>query len=297
MQYLLLNFNILVKAIVNLATIILVFVLIMQLNSCSNERPRVSTVIEVDDGDNVEDDEEDIDICARSEGSYRSECQEPTFFYEIIQNYKINDSSRSQRRLDNEQYIIFWARPGGVYKWKARFVPEESYFSSRQIRFIVNEDELPDVIEYKKSSSSSKEVSFEVNLDDTLEDEDGVEITAQQWLEDSSEKIGEIEVEVQDVSYCFLQNRINRDVSASQVDCNNPDIDGSNYRSNTIFIPYNLDFDGERSQLFCSVSETASSLASDVIPRLLITVVGELANHVYNGGACYGKKSSSPIRR
>ena len=252
----------------------------LMITSCS-EKPEVNNIVEYpEEEDDDDDDYYDIDICGRSDGYSRRECQTPEFYYEVTHNYEKGESSRS--RSDDDQYIAFWALPGKTFIWKASLIPEDSHSQSRHVRFIINEDQLPPVIKPRRSSRRSKEVSFEVNLEDPIEDEDGVDIDPEDWLEEEDQAEGLIEIEIQDVSYCYLQNRINRDSSASQVDCNDPDISASNYRSQILEIPYHLNYDKNLNDIVCSSVKAASSFTGDIIGAILESA-GRIAATIITG--------------
>ena len=174
--------------------------------------------------------------------------------------------------------------------------------TSRQMRFVIDEDELPKgIIELNVQPRSNGSASFHVDVskiyedkndkqwcyiedaekhEDAFKQKDDLEggdncTTLQKWLKKKDNKEGEIPVDIQDISYCYLQNRINKDVASNQVDCSDPGIGTSYYRTSTLYVPYVLDHDGAASSLFCSFTDGVGAHNVGVNPWIgVISSVG-----------------------
>ena len=236
------------------------------LAACHDDDPDSLSDYDYDDDDDDRDRSRyGIDICGDPDSYYRSECRTPEFRYEITRNEERSSSdgrrSSSGNRNDDDDHALpfFWGRKGFTYRWEAKFLTKDDNDEfSRQMRFVVREDELPPPITLPSSSRSSKSVSFDVDLQDSVPDpedpdDDTRYIDIEEWLEDNAR--GEIEVEVQDITYCKLQNRINRDVPSSQVDCDDEDEDETYFRSTYLSIPYHMNCYGHSDKLFNHITK------------------------------------------
>ena len=233
------------------------------------------------------------DICGTSEGYHRHECSKKEYLYEITRNERVDGKLKD--KLVDGTYYTFWSQLGAKFRWEVEFIPKDGE-TSRQMRFVVSEEELPPPVKLQRQPKSSNSAAFSVDLtnqtgcydgsdqeedDEDNEDEEDVEDveceSLKKWVKNPNNKEGNIHVFVQDVSYCYLQNRRNKDIASNLVDCSDPDIGSSYYRTSTVDVPYILDFNGTYSQLFCSVTDGIGAVSSTLNPWVgVVTAVGRV---------------------
>ena len=224
-------------------------------------------------------------FCASEDFLDSNKCRMPKFSFEITENEKKGKTENTNiARVGFKQagYNFFWGKPGAQYRWRLRIVPDRDPGSSRQFRYVL-QDDLPSVINVSHHSNTSERISFDVNLEDPVTDDSGdedVEVPIREWVSDN--KTGNIEIEVQDVSYCEMQNRINSDVSNNQKDCS--DTSGNYFRAETLTIEYDLDFDGAEHNFICQ----SGNLIKDTIDSPLINTLSNIAT------ALTAKKDCTP---
>lgn len=227
-------------------------------------------------------------FCASEDFLDSNKCRMPKFCFEITENEKQgeNNENTNLARAGYKQgaYNVLWGKPGAKYRWRLRIKPDRDPGSARQFRYVL-QDDLPSVIDASHHSHTSERISFDVNLEDPITDDSGdedVEVPIREWV--SKNKTGNIELEVQDVSYCEMQNRINSDVSNNQKDCS--DTSGNYFRAETLTIEYDLDFDGAQHNFICR----SENLVKETLDIPILNTITGIATGLAN------KKSCNPPR-
>ncbi|MCY4380910.1 MAG: hypothetical protein OXC40_05015 [Proteobacteria bacterium] len=217
-------------------------------------------------------------ICSSPEGSQHPECEAIQFNYKILQNTRTDKNDRNsltQKMLSDkkQQYLVLWAKLGGQYKWTIEFIPKNCGQNSRVFRFIPVKNPVIEsgIIQPMEGSAYSRELSFAVNLKSR---EDVGEESFDGYIRDNGGYVNELEIKVQDVSYCLLEQRNN---SGEQVDCHNPNLDDVYFRTDVLRVPYKLNFDGRQQDILCNAAAVAKSVGNVV--NLGVTAVQTLAGH------------------
>lgn len=272
--------------------------------ACGSDREPIDPrEINIDNQYPAYNDDEDEDICATSSGYERHECRLPEYSYEVVRNDCLSCEGNQALTDGDGSYYILWSKAGKKYRWEVDFVPVDGR-TSRQMRFLVDEERLPDMIHLDRQPRSSASASFIVDLDygDDIcfdrygkifrekevpgdeshpcntNDAAGSNIcnaaiyagdnckTIDAWLKEERNNQGAINIAIQDISYCYLQNRINKDVPSNQVDCADPEVNSSYFRTSSLQVPYILNHKGEAAHFLCSVTGTIGAQSGGASP-------------------------------
>ncbi|MCY4380361.1 MAG: hypothetical protein OXC40_02165 [Proteobacteria bacterium] len=223
------------------------------------------------------------DVCSTASGYNRPECQPVEYEYRVIGN-TCTTCADSNDVVDillddpDRRYSVLWTnvmKDGNKYEWTIEFVPKDCAQTSRAMRFIpierfpvgtsrgtgapdtgdtVEDDEGQQIIEApikpRRNSNFSTEMVFDVDT-----------TPINNMPKNDPDLEGDIEIKVQDVTYCQRQNRVNRDVSNNQVDCSNAQLDDSYFRTDIIRVPYKLSrTNWNTAELVCDAVSVANSL-------------------------------------
>lgn len=263
--------------------------------SCGSDKPATDDDIIILPDDNYSyNDDYDRECGTRG-------CRRVEFFYEITRIFRLDGATDIP---EDANYVEFLAVIWQEFEWEVEFVPEDGA-SSPQVRFVVNEDDLPYGITLK--NTSSKRLTFNVDLKlDTIKDElndlsdpydddiDGIKVidpdkdgndleyNADEWLRVHDR--GYIDVEVHDISYCQWQNNKNRDTTSNQVDCNDKDTEDSYFRPEIIRIPYRIIIPNDAKlqrwrQATCKGADIGAAVFGKELPWIesLVNLIGEVA--------------------
>lgn len=225
-----------------------------------------------------------LDKCTSTDSHDHAACREVEFKCSIIANEDTKKPKYTAAENAPDCEAGLSAKTSGQFRWVIRFDPKKEETFNRQFRYVVrNQDDLPAFIEFPNRSNSN-ELRFDVDLSNTADKCDGGEHHGKPRQDEGStssrcavekskshtdwiaeHKQGVIEVDVQDVTYCYTQNRKNRGVSSNQVDCSNTT--SGQFRTKSFTINYNLDC--ERDNWLNGVYKSAVIAASGLLNNLI----------------------------